>query len=152
VVDRAKFFAGTLSAMSAMIMLEVPHVNVLSKMDLVKGQVGKRELKRFLDPDTTLLDDDPADVASGNVDDDGTGETGDAQTVMRGASFKRLNRAVAQLIDSFSMVSYLKLDVQDEDSVGAILSYVDDAIQFHEAQEPKEPNDEVDYGDVEMDD
>jgi len=62
---------------------------------------------------------------------------------MRGSSFKRLNKAVAGLIDSFSMVSYLKLDVQDEDSVGAILSYIDDAIQFHEAQEPKEPNDEL---------
>lgn len=147
VVDRAKFFAGTLSAMSAMIMLEVPHVNILSKMDLVKGQVGKRELKRFLDPDTTLLDDDPADIAAGAIADDGTGETADAGTVMRGASFKRLNRAVAGLIDSFSMVSYLRLDVQDEDSVGGILSYIDDAIQYHEAQEPKEPNDEMDYGD-----
>src|SRR2546430_12676960 len=44
-VDRAKFFAGTLSAMSAMILLEVPHINILSKMDLVKGQVGKRDRK-----------------------------------------------------------------------------------------------------------
>lgn len=144
VVDRAKFFAGTLSAMSAMIMLEVPHVNILSKMDLVKGQVGKRELKRFLDPDTSLLDDDPAE----GEEDDGSGAPGDAQTLMRGASFKRLNKAVAGLIDSFSMVSYLKLDVQDEDSVGGILSYIDDAIQFHESQEPKEPNDqiEMEYG------
>ncbi|KAL3428045.1 hypothetical protein PVAG01_01554 [Phlyctema vagabunda] len=143
VVDRAKFFAGTLSAMSAMIMLEVPHVNILSKMDLVKGQVGKRELKRFLDPDTTLLDDEDTEVQ-----DDGVGDSSDALTVMRGNSFKRLNKAVAGLIDSFSMVSYLKLDVQDEDSVGAILSYIDDAIQYHEAQEPKEPDDAVDmdYG------
>jgi GTPase SAR1 family protein len=138
VVDRAKFFAGTLSAMSAMIMLEVPHVNILSKMDLVKGQVTKRELKRFIDPDITLLDDAP-----GDVEDDGAGSTGDSQTMMKGASFKRLNRAVAGLIDSFSMVSYLKLDVQDEDSVGSILSYIDDAIQYHEAQEPKEPDDEM---------
>jgi GPN-loop GTPase len=40
------------------------------------------------------------------------------------------------------------LDVQDEDSVGGILSYIDDAIQFHESQEPKEPNDqiEMEYG------
>lgn len=145
VVDRAKFFAGTLSAMSAMIMLEVPHVNILSKMDLVKGQVGKRELKRFLDPDTTLLDDDP----SAGEADNGEGATADSQTMMRGASFKRLNKAVAGLIDSFSMVSYLRLDVQDEDTVNGILSYIDDAIQFHEAQEPKEPNDEIDmeYGD-----
>lgn len=151
VIDRAKFFAGTLSAMSAMIMLEVPHVNILSKMDLVKGQVGKRDLKRFIDPDTTLLDDDPADALEGD-EDVGNGDPREAKSMMRGASFKRLNRAVAQLIDSFSMVSYLKLDVQDEDSVGAILSYIDDAIQYHEAQEPKEPNDEMDYGDGDMDD
>ena len=63
---------------------------------------------------------------------------------MRGTSFKRLNKAVAGLIDSFSMVSYLRLDVQDEDSVGAILSYIDDAIQFHGSQEPKEPDDQID--------
>ncbi|QSZ30424.1 hypothetical protein DSL72_004947 [Monilinia vaccinii-corymbosi] len=144
VVDRAKFFAGTLSAMSAMIMLEVPHVNILSKMDLVKGQVGKRQLKRFLDPDTSLLDDD-------QEEDDGEGEAKDTQTLMKGNSFRRLNKAVAGLIDSFSMVSYLRLDVQSEDSVGGILSYIDDAIQFHEAQEPKEPNDEVEYDDQDMD-
>ncbi|KAF7895107.1 hypothetical protein EAF00_006921 [Botryotinia globosa] len=142
VVDRAKFFAGTLSAMSAMIMLEVPHVNILSKMDLVKGQVAKRELKRFLDPDTSLLDDD-------QEEDDGEGEAKDAQTLMKGNSFRRLNKAVAGLIDSFSMVSYLRLDVQSEDSVGGILSYIDDAIQFHEAQEPTEPNDEVEYDEAE---
>lgn len=145
VVDKAKFFAGTLSAMSAMIMLEVPHVNILSKMDLVKGTLGKRELKRFLDPDTTLLDDERDDPER----DDGAGAPGDATTMMRGNSFKRLNKAVAGLIESFSMVSYLRLDVQDEDSVGSILSYIDDAIQYHEAQEPKEPNDEMDYDEQE---
>ena len=139
VIDRAKFFAGTLSAMSAMIMLEIPHINILSKMDLVKGQVGKRELKRFLDPDTTLLDDDPAEMGR---DDDGSGASDDPKNTMKGTSFHRLNKAVAGLIDSFSMVSYLKLDVQDEDSVGGILSYIDDCIQFNEAQEPKEPLDE----------
>jgi GPN-loop GTPase len=148
VVDRAKFFAGTLSAMSAMIMLEVPHVNILSKMDLVKGQVGKRELKRFIDPDTSLLDEMPNE---GGEEDDGTGDPTEAKNKMHGHTFKRLNRAVAQLIDSFSMVSYLKLDVQDEDSVGAILSYIDDAIQFHEAQEPREPNDAIDFDEADMD-
>ncbi len=144
VIDRAKFFAGTLSAMSAMIMLEIPHVNVLSKMDLVKGSVPRKELKRFIDLDTSLLEDDPSDTMSAlassldqSVDPLSTGP------MMAGGSFKRLNRAVAQLIDDFSMVSYLQLNVQDEDSVGAILSYIDDAIQFHEAQEPREPNDEI---------
>ncbi|KAI9767234.1 MAG: ATP binding protein [Geoglossum simile] len=144
IIDRAKYFAGTLSAMSAMIMLEIPHVNILTKMDLVKGDIGKRELKRFLDPDTTLLDDDPADgPATGRGAAEEDGDPASQDNVMRGSSFKRLNRAVAQLIDDFSMVSFLQLEAQDEESVASILSYVDDAIQFHEAQEPKEPNDEI---------
>ncbi|KAI3318246.1 GPN-loop GTPase 3 like protein [Xylariaceae sp. AK1471] len=151
VVDRAKFFAGTLSAMSAMIMLEVPHINILSKMDLVKDQVRKKDMKRFTNPDSGLLDDDPADVArraaegknaTEEQEEDDNADTQDKGALMRGTSFRKLNKAVAGLIESFSMISYLKLDVQDEDSVGAILSYVDDCIQFHEAQEPRELKDE----------
>jgi GTPase SAR1 family protein len=142
VVDKAKFFAGTLSAMSAMIMMELPHVNILSKMDLVKDQVPKKELKRFVDPDANLLDDEDTGREGGrggaaeysvDVDPQQVGQ------VMTGDSFKKLNRAVARLIDDFSMVSFLQLDVNDEDSVGDILSYIDDAIQYHEAQEPKDP-------------
>ncbi|KAL9587312.1 MAG: hypothetical protein Q9212_000359 [Teloschistes hypoglaucus] len=142
VIDRAKFFAGTLSAMSAMIMLEIPHVNILSKMDLVKGSVPKRQLKRFLEPDATLLEDDDA----AGVREERAVDPSESGSVMGGNSFKRLNKAVAQLIDDFSMVSFLQLDVQDEDSVGGILSYMDDAIQFSEAQEPR-THEEIDYGD-----
>jgi hypothetical protein len=71
---------------------------------------------------------------------------------MSGVSFNRLNKAVGQLIDDFSMVSFLQLDVSDEDSVGAILSYIDDAIQYNEAQEPREPHDaqDVDYEDADV--
>ncbi|KFA66494.1 hypothetical protein S40285_00675 [Stachybotrys chlorohalonatus IBT 40285] len=150
VVDRAKFFAGSLSAMSAMLMLEVPHINVLSKMDLVKGQVKKKDLKRFLTPDVALLEDDPIErsrqAAEGpEGQDDESQPAADKEQIMKGASFRRLNRAVAGLIESFSMLSYLKLDVTDEDSVGGILSYIDDCIQYHEAQDPKDPHDEAEY-------
>jgi hypothetical protein len=147
IIDRPKFFSGTLSAMSAMLMLEMPHVNILSKMDLIKGQVAKRDLKRFVNPDVDLLDDDPSrrteeeeTMEDGSLDMDPASK----KNVMGGASFHKLNKAVAQLIDDFSMVSFLKLDAQDEDSVGAVLSYIDDAIQFHEAQEPKEPRENPD--------
>lgn len=144
IADRAKFFAGTLSAMSAMLMLELPHVNILSKMDLVKGTMARKELKRFIDPDINLLQDAPD---SGLVyefkDGVDNGDPTDAESVMTGESFAKLNRAVGQLIDDFSLVSFLKLDAQDEDSVGAVLSFIDDAIQFHEAQEPREPVDDL---------
>merc|ERR1712070_864886 len=144
IVDRAKFFAGTLSAMSAMLMLELPHVNILSKMDLVKGQVARKELKKYIEPDISLLQDAPESGLlyeyKEGVD---NGDPTDAEKVMSGDSFSKLNRAVGNLIDEFSLVSFLKLDAQSEDSVGAVLSYIDDAIQFHEAQEPREPGDDM---------
>ncbi|OAL43875.1 hypothetical protein IQ07DRAFT_551464 [Pyrenochaeta sp. DS3sAY3a] len=139
VIDRPKFFSGTLSAMSAMMMLEMPHINILSKMDLVKGQVAKRELKRFVDVDADLIDDDPARKSMKDKDNKKYKDPASTESLMDGSAFHKLNKAVAELIDGFSMVSFLKLDVQDEDSLGAILSYIDDAIQFNEAQEPREP-------------
>ncbi|KAG5975902.1 hypothetical protein E4U58_006894 [Claviceps cyperi] len=164
VVDRAKFFAGTLSAMSAMLMLEVPHINVLSKMDLVKDQVKKKDLKRFLTPDVGLLDDDPMErqrvrrvtegrssgaLGDADAEDDESRPPDDKAQIMGGGSFRRLNRAVAGLIESFSMINYLKLDVTNEDSVASILSYIDDCVQYHEAQDPKEPHDEAEVPDEE---
>jgi GTPase SAR1 family protein len=135
VVDKAKFFAGTLSAMSAMLMLEIPHVNILSKMDQVKDMVSRRELRRFANVDVQLLQKDEEDVAA-------SANPMEKDALMSGGSFNQLNRAVAQLIDDFSMVSFLQLDVSDEDSVAGVLSHIDDAIQYHEAQEPREPKDE----------
>lgn len=34
-VECSKFFAGVLAALSAMIQLEIPHVNIMTKMDLL---------------------------------------------------------------------------------------------------------------------
>lgn len=58
--DKSKFFSGVLSAMSCMINLEVPHVNLLSKMDLVKKGTGgsgklRKEVERYLETDPMLL-------------------------------------------------------------------------------------------------
>jgi GTPase SAR1 family protein len=147
VIDKAKFFAGTLSAMSAMIMLEMPHINILSKIDQIKDMVGRRELKRFTNVDVQLLQDGEA-----QAEDESSLPLSSTDTTTGGRSFQQLNKAVAQLIDDFSMVAFLKLDASDGDSVGDILSHIDDAIQYHEAQEPKEPRDaqEVDFEDPDL--
>ncbi|KAL4865214.1 hypothetical protein BDV12DRAFT_174933 [Aspergillus spectabilis] len=146
VVDKAKFFAGTLSAMSAMLMLEMPHVNILTKMDQVRDMVSRRELKRFTRVDVQLLQDNDNNEGGNS----GSSDPMSKESLMSGGSFDRLNRAVGQLIDDFSMVSFLQLEAQDEDSVSAVLSHIDDAIQYHEAQEPREPGDtqEVDWEDA----
>jgi GTPase SAR1 family protein len=154
VIDKAKFFAGALSAMSAMLLVGLPHVNILSKMDIVKGMVAKREVRRFLNMDATdLLADleDPGmrfeEEDDKEPDEHATFDVTSQKNLLAGKSFRALNEAVARLIDEFGLVSFLQLESGNEDSVQGVLSYIDDAIQFHEAQEPKEPKDE-DYGDM----
>lgn len=123
VIDRSKFFSGALSAMSAMILLELPHINILSKIDLLKDEVSKKQLKQFLNPDPLVLEKDA-----------------DKQLNPR---FARLNKSIAQLVDDFGMVQFLPLTCsKDTTSVATILSYIDDVTQWSENQEPKEPNDE----------
>lgn len=148
VIDRPKFFSGVLSAMSAMILLETPHINILSKMDLVEdsnsagnssdqdgdnshvvpssitgGTVSRRDLKRFLNPDPLLL----ANEANAKMN----------------PKFHALNSSIANLIDDFGMVQFLPLKARDPTSVATILSYVDDVTQWAEAQEPKDPKEDL---------
>ena len=52
--------------MSAMTMQSIPHFNNLSKIDLVKQQVSQQKLKRFLDPDPTMIANDIHAQASPN--------------------------------------------------------------------------------------
>lgn len=128
VLDKPKFFSGVLSAMSAMILLETPHINILSKMDLIKDEVPKRELKRFLNPDPLLMVDEA-----------------NSQT---NPKFHKLNMAITNMIEDFGMVQFLPLESKNPDSVSAILSYLDDVTQWADNQEPKEPKmEEVDGDD-----
>jgi len=64
--DKPKYFAGVLSAMSTMINLDIPHLNIMTKMDLVYGANEKegpkytlrKEMERYMDPDPLLLADE----------------------------------------------------------------------------------------------
>lgn len=127
VIDRSKFFSGVLSAMSAMILLETPHINILSKVDLIKDEVPRRELKRYLNPDPLLL----ADEANSKLN----------------PKYHELSKAIANLTEEFGMVQFLPLFAKDPDSVATIVSYIDDITQWSEAQEPKEPNDAIEIPD-----
>ena len=53
-VDGAKFLSGAMAALSTMVNLEVPHVNVLSKIDLLSRD-ARKQLDVFLEPDTLAL-------------------------------------------------------------------------------------------------
>jgi hypothetical protein len=108
-----KFIAGCLACLSAMVQLEVPHVSVLTKMDLCKNRDEVEE--DFLFPDAAHLR-----------------AALDATTAPR---FRALNAAVTRLLEDFSMVAFTPLDPTDEESIEACLMAVDGAVQYGEDQE-----------------
>lgn len=70
--EMPKFVAGCLNALSAMVQLELPHVNVLTKMDLCED---REDAERFLFPDGR--------------------EVQDALDAQTGPAFRKLNKAVS---------------------------------------------------------
>jgi len=64
-------------------------------------------------------------------------------------AFLRLNSAICELLEDWSMVQFLPLDPRDTDSVDEILAQIDNALQYHEDVEPRDP-DERDEDDPEV--
>lgn len=143
--DVTKFFAGVLTATSAMLQLGMPHLNVISKMDLLSSKFTGRQsptssdgsnnnqdddedvdeeshhLHRFFYPDSTLLEEQLSEQSR--------------------PKFLALNRALVQLIDEYDMVKFIPLNVKKEASLANILMHIENATQYSEGLEPKEPRD-----------
>ncbi|XP_033076522.1 GPN-loop GTPase 3 [Trachypithecus francoisi] len=123
-VESFKFISGILAALSAMISLEIPQVNIMTKMDLLSKK-AKKEIEKFLDPDMySLLEDSTSDL--------------------RSKKFKKLTKAICGLIDDYSMVRFLPYDQSDEESMNIVLQHIDFAIQYGEDLEFKEPKERED--------
>jgi len=114
VADVAKFISGAMCCLSAMTALELPHVNVLSKCDLLPS---KHALETFLEADANDL-------------------KSQLNATTRPA-FHRLNSTICDLIDEWNMVQFMPLDPNDSDTVDLILAQIDNAIQYHDDVEPK---------------
>ncbi|KAK6923630.1 GPN-loop GTPase [Dillenia turbinata] len=114
ITDVTKFISGCMACLSAMVQLELPHVNILSKMDLV---TNKRELEEYLNPEPRFL------LSELNQ--------------RMAPQFEKLNRALIELLDQYSMVSFLPLDLRKESSIRYILSQIDTSIQYGEDADVK---------------
>ena len=115
--DAAKFLSGTMCALSSMASLELPHINVITKCDLVP----KEQLEAFLYPEKNIL------LALLN------------QSMTN--RYAGLNEAIASLIEEYNMVSFVAMNIEDEESVENVFSHCDFALQYGEDLEPKEPKD-----------
>ena len=120
-VDGAKFISGAMAALSAMVNLEIPHVNVLSKIDLL-GKEARKQMDVFLEPDTLAL-------------------TSHSQSESTGSSFEHkyaaLSESIGRLLDDYSLVKFIPLDIGDEENISDLLLTIDNTIQYGEDADVK---------------
>lgn len=107
-----------MAALSVMVNLELPHVNVLSKMDQL-GKLQRSTLDAFLDPDPHEL--------LGSMEK--AGQWGDR--------YQRLTAAIANLIDDYSLVRFHPLNIRNEDSITGLLLTIDQVLQYGEDADVK---------------
>ncbi|EEC47539.1 predicted protein, partial [Phaeodactylum tricornutum CCAP 1055/1] len=109
-IDASKFLSGSLLSLSAMVALELPHVNVLTKCDLMP----REDVERILGY--------------------GKGEERHRHRRLeaRRRQRNRLTDAIGQLLDDYAMVSFIPLNLNEEDSIEHVLATVDHAIQYGE--------------------
>jgi len=125
--EAPKLISASLLALSCMLQLEVPHINVMTKCDLLPDKEG---LEAALEADSAA-----------------------ALTNALGPELSRkldgLTRALCGVVDEYMLVHYLPLDPTEEESVAMVLAHVDHVLQYGEEVEPREPREWEGDGDAE---
>jgi len=140
VCDTSKFISGCLLSLSAMISLELPHVNILSKCDLVDEET----VERILDVESanSMWDKEEEMAIDSSEQEANSKEQGKMTRVSQSRGGRdqrnRLTRAICSIIDDYSMVSFVPLNIFDEDSLDNVLLHVDQLLGYGEDLEIKE--------------
>lgn len=136
--------SGVLAALSAMVNLEIPHINVMSKVDLL-DKPARKNMKRFLDPDAfSLLADDEDDELGFSACASSSSSTPHPLQ----NQFRKLTRALATVIDDFSLVRFIPLNINDESSIEEVFYSANSAIQYGEDLDVREMPDLDEADDV----
>ncbi len=112
--DSGALVYSSLAALSAMLALGLPHINLLSKVDLLTPK-DKDNLSGIY-PDPFEL------VAQLNLD---------------LPMFSEVNDAIAQVVSDYSLVHYHPLDYSDDDTLLAVVGQLDHVLQYYEDSEVK---------------
>ncbi|XP_037948321.1 GPN-loop GTPase 3 [Teleopsis dalmanni] len=128
-IDGAKFISGTMAALSVMANMEMPHVNILTKMDLL-NKSARNKLERYIEPDPKALLSDVEEES------------------MWGLSHRKLSATIGNLIEDFSLVRFIPLNIEDTENIQDLLLQIDNIIQYGEDAEVKtrdfDPPEELD--------
>ncbi|EXB55841.1 GPN-loop GTPase 2 [Morus notabilis] len=106
--DAGKYISALLLSLSTMLHMELPHINVLSKIDLIENY-GKLAFNLDFYTDVqdlsylqSLLDQDP-----------------------RTAKYRKLTKELCDVIEDYSLVDFTTLDIQDKESVRNLVKLID---------------------------
>ncbi|KAL9280242.1 GPN-loop GTPase QQT1 [Arabidopsis thaliana] len=106
--DPGNYVSSLLLSLSTMLHMELPHVNVLSKIDLI-GSYGK--LAFNLDFYTDVQD---LSYLEHHLSQD-----------PRSAKYRKLTKELCSVIEDYSLVNFTTLDIQDKESVGDLVKLID---------------------------
>ncbi|KAI6660649.1 GPN-loop GTPase 2 isoform X1 [Oopsacas minuta] len=106
--DPAKFISGTMISLCTMLQLELPHVNILSKMDLFDNANTMRQ-----DMYTEVLD---LSYLLDTLHDHPLTE-----------KYGALNKRLTDLIQNFSLVSFKSFDIRNRESYSKVMEEIDRA-------------------------
>jgi len=107
----SSFVSVLLLSLSTMLRLELPHINVLSKIDLIENY-GKLDFN--LDFYTDVLD---LSYLHQFLDENTPSATSE--------KFARLNKKICELVEDYSLVNFIPLNIQDKESMYNLVKAID---------------------------
>ena len=121
--DTGKYVSGCLLALTTQMSLECPFVGVLSKCDLLPKEMRRDSvLQRFENCDFDFM-----------------------STDRMPERWRNMTRQVATVVNDFSLVKFVPVDIRDEDTVRYVASLLNDTLQV---DDDAEVNDGYDMGDT----
>ncbi len=96
----------------------IPHLNILTKCDKIQ--------------DKELLDKFTSQMSATELMQD------NSEKQFFTDKFYKLNKALCEVIDGFSLVNYHTLDITDEESVSDVLMQIDNMVQFDDFRMPND--------------
>ena len=122
--DAFKYLSAVLLSLGTMLHLELPHINVLSKMDLL-DQYGAPEFDLRLYAEAQDL----RRLVDAELDGpEGAGGGAGADPFAR--RFRRLSAGLCEVVEDFALVSFCTLAVEDQESVLEVTAAVDKATGY----------------------
>ena len=114
--DPAKFLSGSLVALSTMTRLQLPHINILTKCDLLTDE-SMEKLDWYTEMDAYAL----------------------AEQVREGTGLVKLTDAICELMEQYRLVQWRTFNIRDEEGVGVLLGEIDMILQYFESADYADP-------------